>query len=31
MKELIAIIEDDPDILELIKINLKKENYRTSS
>jgi len=31
MKELIAIIEDDPDILELIKINLKKENYRTKT
>lgn len=28
MNELIAVIDDEPDILELVSINLKKANYR---
>ncbi len=29
MKELIAILDDEPDLLELIALNLKKNGYRT--
>ncbi|MFO7897188.1 MAG: response regulator [Candidatus Cloacimonadales bacterium] len=30
MKKLIAIIDDEPDILKLVSINLEKANYETS-
>ncbi len=31
MKELIAVLDDEPDILELIALNLKKNGYRTKT
>ncbi|KQC03363.1 MAG: hypothetical protein APR54_09500 [Candidatus Cloacimonas sp. SDB] len=30
MKKLIAIVDDEPDILELVAINLEKANFRTA-